>query len=147
MWRPGGGASRLTYRLLGDLLDRLPTESALRTEMRDAMDPGAVAQVAKQATRQRSGGPWSRTEYLLAEVIDGLRDVGFRVVRVHTNKVKAWEPYPRPGVMTKNDMPHTAEAHAAAAQHVADIEAERIAHAKRRAAVRAQRQREQQAAA
>jgi hypothetical protein len=129
----------LTYRLLDDLLHRLPSESALRTEMRDDMDPAEVAEIARGASRQRSGGPWSRTEYLLAEALDRLGDIAYRVVRVHSNKVKAIPPYPRPGVMTKYDHAETAEARAGAAQHRADIERERAEHARARERIRRER--------
>lgn len=129
LWRPGGGASRLTYRHLDDLIAHLPPESALKSAMRDDEDPAEVARLATAAVHRPGYGTWSRTDLLLAEVIDRLGDIGYRVVRVHSSKVKAPAPYPRPGVVRKEDRAHTAEHKAG----VARIEAERAIHRENRA--------------
>jgi hypothetical protein len=99
LYRPGGGQSRLTYRLLGVLLDHLPGESAYKTAIRDALTDDDLTQIAKEP--RRGHGPWSSTDLLLASAIDHLKWVIYAVYAAQGGKPKQPDPLPRPGVATK----------------------------------------------
>jgi hypothetical protein len=99
LWRPGGGRSRLTYRLLGVLLRQLPGQSAYKTAVRDAVSDEDLAAYAKQP---RTGhGPWSHHELISVAQVDVLRMILHVLVLAHGGKSKPPEPWPRPGVVTK----------------------------------------------
>jgi len=99
LWRPGGGRSALTWRLLGNLIRHLPPESAVKTELRNAMSDAEIKRLAEEA--DPSQGQWSHTEMLIASLIDAVRTNTFVLQRVNGVKVKAPEPIPRPGVPSK----------------------------------------------
>lgn len=91
LWRPGGGASKLTYRLLGVLLHGLPGHSAYKTAVRDSIPDEQLAALAKRPREHH--GVWSHTDLRLANIED-LLAMQVRGLRP-TND---WAPVPRPGV-------------------------------------------------
>ncbi len=102
MHRPGGGASRLTWRRLINLMERLAPESAFKTAIRD--DIGAE-ELAEQANRPAvdDGGPtrlgaYSQTDMHLAVLIDELRWLRYAVYHSQGGKPHKPTAYPRPGV-------------------------------------------------
>jgi len=101
LWRTGGGESRLTWRLLGNLIRHLPPESATKTALRNKMSDAELTQAAK--TGDPSKGQWSQTEMLLASLIDTLRWLVHVTVVANGGKSKSKppEPIPRPGVKPK----------------------------------------------
>lgn len=101
LWRPNGGASRLTYRRLLALIDHaLPGESATKTAIRDAIPDEDLAEMAK---RDRDGhGPWSQEALLLAAVYDVLRTFMWLYGAAKGGKSsQPPDPYPRPGVVSQ----------------------------------------------
>lgn len=58
LWRPGGGASRLTYRRLLVLVGRLPQDSAFMSACKDSFpvspETAALYRLEEILTRQRS---------------------------------------------------------------------------------------------
>lgn len=99
MYRPGGGRSRLTWRLLKVLVDYLPAESACKTAARDEMDPADLAALPSPAGH----GPWSGVELRLADLYDQLAWVIYAIYHAQGGKPKKPEPFPRPGVETKRN--------------------------------------------
>lgn len=101
LWRPGGGESRLTWRLLGNLIRHLPPESATKTALRNKMSDAELAQATK--TGDPSRGQWSQAEMLLASLTDSVRWLIHitLVANGGKNKTKPPEPIPRPGVKPK----------------------------------------------
>lgn len=99
LWRPGGGRSALTWRLLGNLIRHLPPESAVKTELRNAMSDAEIKRLAEEA--DPSQGQWSHAEMLIASLIDAVRANTYVLQRVNGGKGKAPEPVPRPGVPSK----------------------------------------------
>jgi hypothetical protein len=101
LYRKGGGASRMTHRLLGVLIERLPPESATKTAMRDSLTPeqlAAQAEAAKTAGVDAKLGPYSNTDMHLGQLIDEIRWLRFAVYHSQGGKPKKPNPYPRPGV-------------------------------------------------
>lgn len=99
LWRPGGGESRLTWRLLGNLIRHLPPESATKTALRNEMGDADL----KQATQSGdpSEGQWSHSDMLIALLIDAVRMQTYVLAKVQTGKGKMPDPLPRPGVKPK----------------------------------------------
>lgn len=97
LWRPGGGASRLTYRRLRVLIDGLPAESRLKSEIRDNL-----TQDEWDALPAPSGyGPWSHTDHLLAAAVDKLGWLIYATYAINSPKGSSPEEpkqWPRPGV-------------------------------------------------
>jgi hypothetical protein len=81
------------------LIRHLPPESAVKTELRNAMSDAEIKRLAEEA--DPSQGQWSHTEMLIASLIDAVRTNTFVLQRVNGVKVKAPEPIPRPGVPSK----------------------------------------------
>jgi hypothetical protein len=104
LWRPGGGTSRLTYRQVGSWIARLPGESQYKTAVRESLSDEQLAELSK---RPREGhGPWSQSELLLAHIGDVIRVQTYilqaiNTDKAHRSKLRAPEPYPRPGVAAK----------------------------------------------
>lgn len=98
LWRPGGGASGLTWRRLRVLVDGLPAESDVKTAYRDAMSDAELAELAKEA---RGHGPWSATDYRIAAIRDDIHWLIFAVFAAAGGKPKQPDPTPRPGVPDK----------------------------------------------
>lgn len=108
MWRPGGGASHLTYRRVQGFVDLLPPESATKSAARDDLGPERLAQLAEQ--QESTGyGPWSFTDFKLANLIDKLDWVIYAIYSAQGGRPKKPEPYPRPGVRPGGGRPLTAE--------------------------------------
>ena len=98
LWRPGGGASRLTWRRLRVLVDGLPADSLTWSAVRDAMTDDELVGLSEK--EQAGHGRWSRTELLLAAVHDQLADMRAEAPHVAgaPGDPKYPQPYPRPGV-------------------------------------------------
>jgi len=123
LWRPGGGRSKLTFRLLQDLIDHLPPESATKTAVRDAMPEEALLVAGRNP--DASYGPWSRQDFLLAAIADRLSWVIYAVYRSCGGNPNEPTPYPRPGVSRKGAVSPRAFAY---------MEARRAAHRRRQQA-------------
>lgn len=89
---PGG---RLTWRLLGVILPRLPIDSATRTHMRDTLP---VPPVDENAAPDFTGQPWSLTNYQLQALHDTLRAVNW-----DSEKAGPYKPLPVPQMKTAGD--------------------------------------------
>jgi hypothetical protein len=89
VWRPGGGRSKLTYRMLGLYIDGLSAASLTKTAMRNEH---ADSDLAAASTEQHEHGPWSHTDLLLAELWDLIAGL------MHDSKKGDPPRYPRPGV-------------------------------------------------
>lgn len=82
----------MTWRRFGVLLRGLPATSLLQTLLRDTVEfdepePGTPARF----------GPWSTEAYLLASLIDSVRDNTRVLAQVNSeNRVDMPEPTPRP---------------------------------------------------
>ncbi len=98
LWRPGGGQSQLTWRLLGSLIRHLPPESATKTALRNAMPDTQVKDMSQAADPAR--GQWSQAEMLLALLVDAVRNLTYTTVRLQAGGKagKPPQPVPRPGV-------------------------------------------------
>lgn len=99
LWRPGGGKSGLTWRMLRDFIRHLPPESATMTALRNA-DPDAMKTGGDPAE-----GRWSQAEMLLAAIHDAVRNLEWTYATAHTPKKakrpKQPDPIPRPGATRK----------------------------------------------
>lgn len=91
MWRPRGGRSRLTYRLLGLLIDGLPAESLTKTAMRNEYDDRELQQIASERSEHP---PFSHTDLLIAHLIDVVAAIGHGLGGSNGDPPK----YPRPGI-------------------------------------------------
>jgi|GEM_PF-2455522 len=101
LWRPGGGESRLTWRLLGNLVRHLPPESATKTALRNQMSEAELKRAAEEA--DPSHGQWSQLEMLVAQLIDTVRWLVHITAVAHGGRRgKPPEPVPRPGVPPKD---------------------------------------------
>lgn len=100
LWRPQGGQSRLTYRLLGVLIEHLPGESATKTAQRDQIPDETLAELAKQPPGRH--GPWSHLDLLVAALIDRVELLRRDTAALHGVKPPGrFEPVPRPGIAAK----------------------------------------------
>jgi hypothetical protein len=141
VFRPGGGASRLTFRRLLSLVEQLPPESRTKTAMRDDMDP---FEIAAQVEEPRPGwGPWSHTDHLLAQIGERLDSLQVTLVRVMTEaKPSDPPPLPRPGVLTPEQI---AELRAETEAPVVNVlEQERAERARAKAEAKRQKRIQQQ---
>lgn len=94
MYRAGGGKSGLTWRLLKDLVDHLPPESACKTAAREELTPAELAALPAPAGH----GPWSHSEQLLAAIVDKLGWVVYGLYHSQGGRPGKPKPIPRPGV-------------------------------------------------
>lgn len=93
------------------LVRHLPAESATRTAMRDALTPEQYAQLT--AAPAKGHGPWSRTDMLLASIVDLLRVGNYHFAVANGAKnVKPPQPVRRPGVAPAGQQPLTADGRA-----------------------------------
>jgi hypothetical protein len=102
LWRPGGGSSGLTWRLLAVLYAGLPPESQTKTAQTDALGPQRLAELA--ARPSEGFGPWSRLDMRVASLEDAVNRVAWILMQVNSKegtKVPKPEPVPRPGVAGK----------------------------------------------
>jgi hypothetical protein len=144
VFRPGGGQSRLTFRRLLSLVEQLPPESRTKTAMRDDMDPH---ELAAHVGQPRPGwGPWSHTDHLLAQIGERLDALQVTLVRVMTEAKPADPaPWPRPGVLTPEQL---AELQAEVEAPVVNVlEQERAERARARTEAKRQKRIQQQTAA
>lgn len=98
LFRPGGGASRLTWRRLNVLLDALPGDGLYKTAVRDSFDDEELVEMSRQA--RQGHGRWTHTDLLLADIIDRLGHLGY-ALRVYE---KPPPPYSRPGVVGRRKL-------------------------------------------
>lgn len=108
LWRPRGGTSRLTYRLLGVLIDGLPGESLTKTAIRDQVPDD---QLAKWAEQPRTGhGPWSHADLLIAALIDRVELLRRDTITLHGAKPPGeFQPVRRPGMPSQRKRALTPE--------------------------------------
>jgi hypothetical protein len=108
LWRPAGGRSRLTYRLLLVLYDGLPGESLTKTAIRDTIPDDQLAELSKRQPGRH--GPWSHVDLLVAALIDQVVLLRRDTAALHGAKLNGdFEPYPRPGVARKRRRALSAE--------------------------------------
>lgn len=82
------------------MVDRLPTESATKTKMRDVIGDEELARLSKAHADDRSGhGPLSRTDLILFDVLDQLRWIDYAIYASQGAKPRRPEPTPRPGLV------------------------------------------------
>lgn len=89
----------MTYRMVDSLIARLPRESETKTDMRNEMDPAALA---AQAAKPRIGhkfGPMSDSDWLLLAVCDRLDRLYEAIYEANRWTVGPITPYPRPGLL------------------------------------------------
>lgn len=82
------------------LLRQLPEESALRTEIRDALTDAELARLADRSD-DAPHGPWSREGLLLAAVFDAVQQLNHTLLCVNASdasQIPAPTPLRRPGV-------------------------------------------------
>lgn len=94
---PGGGPSRLTFRLLQNLIDHLPPESATKTAVRDSLSEHQLAELG-QRSGSKGHGPWAHRDMLLARISDQLDWVIYAQYASQGGKPEKPKPLPRPGV-------------------------------------------------
>lgn len=101
LWRPRGGASRLTWRRLGVLIDGLPGESLTKTAIRDALGDDKLAELASQP--HEGHGAWSRTDFRIAALEDAINRLTWRFMQANFRNVPDQPPTPvsRPGIAGK----------------------------------------------
>lgn len=98
----------LSFRRLRIIIDRLPEDSALWTEIRDEMSPEDLAEHDEAVSSKRKHGRWSKTNLLLASIADRIAVNTWQYVASKSPKGKAPpepKPIPRPGVETKTAGP------------------------------------------
>lgn len=91
---------RLTHRQVSVWIDRLPVESALNTEIRDALSQEQLDALAAPSGGEVRWGPWSHTDQLLARIVDSIAWLRWESVMLQSSgkPPPAPEPLPRPGV-------------------------------------------------
>lgn len=82
------------------MIDRLPVESALNTEIRDSLTQEELDALAAPDGVEVRWGPWSHTDQLLARIVDSIAWLRWESVMLQSsgNPPPAPEPVPRPGV-------------------------------------------------
>jgi hypothetical protein len=94
LWRPGGGASKLTYRLIRVLIDGLPPESLTKTAIRDTL----TSEDFEDAPEPDGWGAWSKTDELLAVLVDQVGWLTYSTYAAQGGKPHEPTPIRRPGV-------------------------------------------------
>lgn len=144
MLRPGGGASRLTYRRLHDLLEYLPAESRTKTAQRDMLDPLELAALA-DGDVARGWGEHGRVHELLCMIGEAVDRVGYYVLAANSeHKPKEPPRWRRPGVLSADEQARAIDPASLAVRE--QLEQERAERAQRRAAKVAARKAAEQAA-
>lgn len=82
------------------MIDRLPVESALNTEIRDSLTPEQLDALAAPAGGEVRWGPWSHTDQLLARIIDSIGLLRWESMAAQSTSKPPPppDPIPRPGV-------------------------------------------------
>lgn len=93
LWAPEK-ARRLSYTTVRALLNHLPPESAYKTALRDRL----TSKDFESAPDPDGWGPWSRTDELLAVLIDRIGWLQYATLAVAGGKPSEPEPIRRPGV-------------------------------------------------
>lgn len=110
----------------------MPPESAVKTGIRDEMDPVELAQLARGRVDEVGHGSWTREALLLGELIDLNRRLIHIATRALGGKGSEPDQYPRPGVLTPQQRARLIRPESV--DRVLELEAARQAHAERRAA-------------
>lgn len=104
----------MTSRRLRVLIERLPSESATMTALRNAMTPEEREKQAQKGEPEK--GRWSQLEQLMATAVDALRDLQYITVVANSDgkgrKPKQPEPLRRPGVGGSKKREALTDAHA-----------------------------------
>ncbi len=87
-------------RRLRVLIQSLPTESATKTALRNAMTPEQLRQAADGARPDLA--PWTGTEMLLASILDAVRNLTAVSLAAAGGKPTPPDPTPRPGIPPKS---------------------------------------------
>lgn len=87
-------AARLSYPMVRAYIEHLPPESAFKTAVRDRM----TSKDFEDASPPEGWGPWSRTDELLAVLIDRVAWLQYVSLSVAGGKPSEPEPIRRPGV-------------------------------------------------
>jgi hypothetical protein len=98
----------LSYRRLWVLIKQLPPESATQTALRDEdLDVGVDDLIAADPEPEDRFGPWSKQDYLLAHLIDAVRENTYAVSVAGSLEPKPKPPalFPRPGVRRPESAP------------------------------------------
>jgi hypothetical protein len=92
LFRPG---SRLGWRKLLVLIERLPSESTLNTAIRNSRSEDELAAARPDLTEV----PWSMQETLMAMLVDDIRMLSWMYASAHSpgQQVPKPSPVPRPG--------------------------------------------------
>lgn len=93
--------TRMTFRRLRVLIDRLPQESASYTAMRDAHTDEELREQVKLRGEPQGHGPLSRHDLFLIDLADQLKWIEYAIYRSQGGKPHKPEPTPRPGVPGK----------------------------------------------
>jgi hypothetical protein len=107
LWQPSHGPSQLTWRRLGVLYNGLPGQSLTKTAEANDLGETKMAELAKQPRRGFS--PMSRTDMVIADLIDAVNHNTFILQLANTpqekrSQVRRPEPYPRPGVSRRKSL-------------------------------------------
>ncbi len=120
LFRPGGGAARLTWRHLLAVWEALPGECLTKTALRDELGDEKLAELGRQ---ERTGhGAWTHGELLIAALIDAVRHLTWRFEQVNFKdgrKIPPPEPLPRPGVLPRRRKPRRTAQSAALIRYMA----------------------------
>ncbi|WP_330172945.1 hypothetical protein OG875_04700 [Streptomyces sp. NBC_01498] len=104
----------MTSRRLRVLIERLPSESATMTALRNAMSPEEYEEQSQKGEPEK--GRWSQLEQLMATAVDALRDLQYITVIASGDgkgkKPKRPQPMRRPGVGGAKPREALTEAHA-----------------------------------
>lgn len=103
LWRPGGGRSGLTMRMVQSFVDRLPPEAATNTACRDALTPQQLADLVAKRGPAKGFGSWSVSDLRMVNVVDLLQWLIYATYRVAGADPKQPKPYPRPGIAPAAD--------------------------------------------
>lgn len=94
-------------RMLADLVDQLPSESATKTAQRVELGHDELSRLSADA--QAGMGPFSHSDYLLTALADRLDHIWHALIRVNGGKVEHPKPLPRPGIDDGAAKPATPE--------------------------------------
>lgn len=84
-----------SWRKLGVLVAALPPESLTKTALREALTPEQLAELPEPDGH----GPWSRTDHLLAALVDRASLLVWQQTQINGGKrTQPPPPLPRPGV-------------------------------------------------
>ncbi len=91
--------------MVKSFVDMLPPESATVSAVRDDLGEQKLAELARERDPggPRSLGSWSQTDMRLAVIIDKLSWLAYAVYHSQGAKPETPDPYPRPGVLSRQN--------------------------------------------